>query len=174
MTGLRPVGWGLAPTAAQGCFCLFLHREPVDKSVESVDNFCERSVVSVTYCNNCKHFVSKSRFWAADGLPQPTDTALRTHFCRGRSLTVPTASWYPPRSGRSGCFWHRRVSGRLETVPYGCVFGISHTRAARWTAPTDAREGPFFSVEMPMWRLWKSSIFSTGRWLYTLVFLRVS
>ena len=74
---------------------------------------------------------------ASEGSGTVGNRPLRVRFRRGRSLTVPTASWPPPRSGGSGCTRHRRASGRLETVPYGCVFRIPHIRAARWTAPTD-------------------------------------
>ena len=71
-------------------------------------------------------------------------------FCRGRSLTVPTAFQSPAWPGRSDRFRHRRRSAGIYSRPtdacgFHCrgsasrrPFWISRIRATRWTAPTGA------------------------------------
>ena len=73
----------------------------------------------------------------SEGFGTVGNRPLRMRFCRGRSLTGPTALWYPPRSGRSGCSQHGRFRDGWKPSPTeGCVSRSSCVRAARWTAPT--------------------------------------
>ena len=76
----------------------------------------------------------------AGASPRPTGYVnIRTR--RGRFPTGPTASWHPPRSGRSECSRYRKVSGRLETVPYG---GVRFPELLRQGRPMDGPYGRTF------------------------------
>ena len=56
-------------------------------------------------------------------------------------MPPPTALRYPPRSDWSGCFRYRKVSGRLETVPYG---GVRFPELLRQGRPMDGPYGRTF------------------------------